>query len=121
MTWPALDDKLLADAAATYNFKLGIPTPLAITPDGPRGPRYQVQAGVIALAQFTGLPLVPVSCHLSAKKVLRSWDGFQVALPFGRCAVEIGEPLMVPRRLDAAEREQLRAELERRLRAITRD
>ena len=34
MTWPALDDKLLADAAATYNFRLGIPTPLAVTPDG---------------------------------------------------------------------------------------
>lgn len=34
MTWPALDDKLLADAAATYNFRLGIPAPLAVTPDG---------------------------------------------------------------------------------------
>ena len=34
MTWPALDDQLLADAAATYNFRLGIPTPLAVTPDG---------------------------------------------------------------------------------------
>src|SRR4051812_14014467 len=34
MSWPALDDKLLADAAATYNFKLGVPAPLAITPDG---------------------------------------------------------------------------------------
>lgn len=34
MTWPALDDKLLADAAATYNFRLGIPTVLAVTPDG---------------------------------------------------------------------------------------
>ncbi|MDB4962195.1 MAG: Dipeptidyl peptidase [Myxococcales bacterium] len=34
MTWPALDDQLLADAAATFNFKLGIPTPLAIAPDG---------------------------------------------------------------------------------------
>ncbi len=33
-TWPALDDKLLADAAATYNFRLGIPIPLAVTPDG---------------------------------------------------------------------------------------
>lgn len=94
---------------------------LAITPDGPRGPRYQVQAGVIALAQFTGLPLVPVSCYLSSKKVLQSWDGFQVALPFGRCEVEIGEPLPVSRRLDSAGREQLRVELERRLRAITRD
>jgi dipeptidyl-peptidase-4 len=34
MTWPALDDKLLADAAATFNFRLGLPTPLAITRDG---------------------------------------------------------------------------------------
>jgi dipeptidyl-peptidase-4 len=33
-TWPALDDKLLADSAATYNFRLGLPVPLAITPDG---------------------------------------------------------------------------------------
>ncbi|MBA3396568.1 MAG: prolyl oligopeptidase family serine peptidase [Deltaproteobacteria bacterium] len=33
-TWPALDDKLLADAAATFNFKLGVPAPLAVTRDG---------------------------------------------------------------------------------------
>lgn len=33
-SWPALDNALLADAAATYNFRLGIPVPLAITPDG---------------------------------------------------------------------------------------
>lgn len=94
---------------------------LAITPDGPRGPRYQVQLGVIVLAQFSGLPLVPVCTHLTRKKVLRSWDGFQVPLPFGRCEVHIGEPLAVPRRLTDAEREQYRAELERRMLAITRD
>lgn len=34
MTWPALDDKLLADAAETFNFRLGIPAPLAIARDG---------------------------------------------------------------------------------------
>jgi dipeptidyl-peptidase 4 len=33
-TWPALDDKLLADAAETYNFKLGRPSPVGVTPDG---------------------------------------------------------------------------------------
>lgn len=33
-SWPALDEKLLADSAATYNFRLGLPVPLAITPDG---------------------------------------------------------------------------------------
>jgi len=33
---------------------------LALTPDGPRGPRRRVQAGVVLLASCTGLPLVPV-------------------------------------------------------------
>ena len=33
-TWPVLDDKLLADAAATFNFRLGVPAPLAVTRDG---------------------------------------------------------------------------------------
>ncbi len=33
-TWPALDETLLADAAATYNFRLGLPVPLKITEDG---------------------------------------------------------------------------------------
>lgn len=94
---------------------------LAITPDGPRGPRYHVQAGVIALAQYTALPLVPVSYHLSAKKVLRSWDGYQVPLPFSRCDLVFGQPLNVPRRLTETDRDELRAELERRLAAITRD
>ncbi|MFT3695363.1 MAG: DPP IV N-terminal domain-containing protein [Kofleriaceae bacterium] len=34
MTWPALDAQLLADSTATYGFRLGLPTPLAVTPDG---------------------------------------------------------------------------------------
>ena len=33
-TWPTLDAKLLADSAATYNFRLGVPVPLAVTADG---------------------------------------------------------------------------------------
>ena len=40
---------------------------LAITPDGPRGPRYVVQEGIMSLAQITGLPIIPVSYHLSWK------------------------------------------------------
>src|SRR5438477_4953579 len=40
---------------------------LAITPDGPRGPRYIIQPGAVALAQLTGQPLVPVSYQLRWK------------------------------------------------------
>ena len=94
---------------------------VAITPDGPRGPCYVVQEGVTALAQLTGLPIVPVSYHLNRKIRLKSWDRFQVPLPFARCTVEIGEPLRVSRDSSEAEREQFRQQLETDLKALTRD
>jgi len=94
---------------------------IAITPDGPRGPRYQAQEGIIVLAQVTGLPIVPVAYRLSWKKVLRSWDGFQIPLPFSRCEVTFGSPLQIPRDLTPEQVAALRAELESRLKAITRD
>ena len=94
---------------------------LAITPDGPRGPRYIVQDGVIALAQLTGLPVVPVTYHLSWKYCPRSWDRFQVPLPFARCEWQLGNVIRVPREVTDAQREVLRQELEKAMLGITRD
>ena len=94
---------------------------LAITPDGPRGPCYIVQEGVISTAQLTGLPIVPASYHLNWKIRAKSWDGFQIPLPFARCEITVGRVLRVPRETDAAGREELRKKLEAELRAITRD
>jgi lysophospholipid acyltransferase (LPLAT)-like uncharacterized protein len=94
---------------------------LAITPDGPRGPCYVLQEGVVAAAQLTGLPILPVVYHLSWKWTLKSWDRFQIPLPFCLCSVTVGEPVRVPTTLDDAGREAVRVDLERRLRAITRD
>lgn len=94
---------------------------LAITPDGPRGPRYVVQEGAMALAQVTGLPVVPVSYHLSRKIQLKSWDQFQIPLPFALCEVTAGRVFRVPREVSDAEREALRRRLEAELRTISRD
>ena len=94
---------------------------LAITPDGPRGPCYIVQEGVISTAQLTGLPIVPVAYHLNWKIRAKSWDRFQIPLPFARCEITIGKVLRAPREMDAAGREELRKQLEAELRAITRD
>lgn len=94
---------------------------LAITPDGPRGPCYVVQDGVIALAQLTGLPIVPASYHLNWKFRTKSWDGFQIPFPFARWTVTFGEPVRVSREATPAEREQARLNLETRLKNITVD
>ena len=94
---------------------------LAITPDGPRGPRYTVQDGVISLAQLTGLPIVPVTYHLAWKIPVRSWDRFQIPLPFTKCVMQLAEPFHVPRGATEAEREEVRRRLENCLRDLTVD
>lgn len=94
---------------------------IGVTPDGPRGPRYVVQEGVMVMSQFTGLPIVPVSFHLSRKISLKSWDQLQIPLPFSRCDVILGKSISVPRNSSDAEREMLRQQLESELRAISHD
>lgn len=94
---------------------------LAITPDGPRGPCYTVRDGVIATAQLTGLTIVPASYQLNWKIQLKSWDRFQIPLPFARCEITTGRVMRVPREATEAERESLRQQLETEMRAITKD
>jgi lysophospholipid acyltransferase (LPLAT)-like uncharacterized protein len=94
---------------------------LAVTPDGPKGPRYVVQNGVIALAQVTGFPIVPVTCYTQPKICLKSWDGFQIPLPFSRCELVLNQPIFVPREADQASREERRSELQSRLCQATID
>jgi hypothetical protein len=94
---------------------------LAITPDGPRGPRYVVQEGIMALAQVTGRPIIPASYQLRWKIQVKSWDRFQIPLPFSRCEMVLGQPVWVPREASDAERESLRQQLEATLKEISRD
>lgn len=95
---------------------------LAITPDGPRGPIFSVQPGVVSLAQLTRLPILPASYRLSWKKVLhRSWDRFEIPLPFSRVDVYFGEPIEVPRHYRDQQREEVRALIRKRLFELTQD
>jgi hypothetical protein len=92
---------------------------IGITPDGPRGPRYKVQHGVISLAQLTGAAIHPVSYSVNWKITFNSWDRFIVPLPFARCVLRVGEPVTVPRDADDSQREACRARLEQQLIHLT--
>lgn len=94
---------------------------LAVTPDGPRGPCYVMQPGVMTLAQVTGLPILPCSYRLSGKVRLKSWDRFQIPLPFTACEMLTGELIRVPRDATEADRDRLRQQLQEALMAITHD
>jgi len=92
---------------------------LAVTPDGPRGPAYIVQDGVMTLAQVTGLPIVPFSYRLSWKIKVKSWDRFQIPLPFARCEMFFGDPIPVPRDVTDEGRAKLRQRLHDELMVTT--
>ena len=91
---------------------------LGITPDGPRGPCYEIQDGILSLAQLTGLPIVPLGCQARRKVRFKSWDRFQLPWPLTRCDVAFGEPLEVPRKATDEERNALKDDLKRRMMEI---
>lgn len=88
---------------------------LAITPDGPRGPRRQAKEGAAWLAQATGRPLLPVAFAARPRYRLGTWDRLMLPVPFGRGAFVYGEPLWVDRSDGSAARREATDELGRRL------
>ncbi len=88
-----------------------VPRLLGLTVDGPRGPAWEVKPGVVALAEHTGLPLVPMVARGPGFRA-RSWDRLQIPYPFARCVARFGTALPAPRRDD---REGVRRELQRSL------
>ncbi len=68
---------------------------VAITPDGPRGPRRRAAPGVAQLAELSGAPVLPCAAQTTRRMKLGTWDGMVLPLPFGRGAIVCGEPIAV--------------------------
>lgn len=88
---------------------------IGFTPDGPKGPAREVKQGVLYLAQESGLPILPLASAASRSLVLeRSWDKFQVPLPFSRLALAYDPPIRVAPGDDLeAKKAELKAALDR--------
>ncbi|MBF0237265.1 MAG: lysophospholipid acyltransferase family protein [SAR324 cluster bacterium] len=74
-------------------------TPAAVTPDGPRGPIYKVQPGILMIAKMTGLPIIPWHAEASRQWEARSWDRHKFPKPFSRIVAGYGQPFYVPSKL----------------------
>lgn len=94
---------------------------LGITPDGPRGPREKVQPGVIYLAKRLGLPVIPIGVSVRPGLRLKSWDRFMIPLPFARCTVVYGEPVLLDDCVTKEAIDRAGADLESRLGEVTRE
>jgi len=92
---------------------------IAITPDGPRGPRYSLGPGIILLAQTTGARILQAHASFSRCIRMKTWDGFIIPLPFSKVSVTIDEALAIPGELTGEEFEEKRKYLEDLLKHAT--
>lgn len=94
---------------------------IAITPDGPRGPRCVAQPGVVIIAQRSGLPVLPLTSACDRVKRLSSWDQFQIPAPFSRVIVGYGPPIRVPADANSSDLDRYRRLIEEGVNRLTRD
>jgi lysophospholipid acyltransferase (LPLAT)-like uncharacterized protein len=99
--------------------KLAQTAHLAITPDGPRGPRREVQPGLVYLAARTSLPIVPAGFAYDRPWRARSWDRFAMPRPWSRATCVTGEPIRVPAAVSREELEDYRRQVEVELLRVT--
>ena len=95
--------------------------PGVVIPDGPQGPRFKVQPGVVMMAKKAGIPIVPISYSAKRIKVFNSWDRFILPYPFTTCRMIYGHPIYVPENADKEQEALYTARLEAELCRITRE
>ena len=91
---------------------------VVITPDGPRGPAYELGPGIIFLAQKSGAAVLPVNMEYSTCWRIKSWDRFIIPRPFSKVRVIIGQPHRVKSTSTDAEFEAERVRLQNAMMAL---
>ncbi len=88
---------------------------IAITPDGPRGPRQNFKAGAVVTAKRSGIPLILAGVGFKGKKTLRNWDKFEIPHFFTMAKIVYSEPLNIDPKLSYEETSVIIAQCESEL------
>jgi hypothetical protein len=91
---------------------------ILITPDGPRGPAYEIGPGIVFLAQRTGAAVVPINMEFSSCWRVNSWDGFILPRPFAKVRLIFGAPHRVRATISPEEFEAERLSLQKAAMAL---
>lgn len=86
---------------------------IAISPDGPRGPRREMAMGPIFLASLLGMPIVPVGLAIDRAWRLNTWDKFAIPKPFARARMIFGPKIRIPRKCTREQLETRRQSVQR--------
>lgn len=92
---------------------------VVFTPDGPRGPAYQIKNGPVHVASKMGIPIIPIGINHSAYWTIKSWDRFRIPKPWSKLTVRIGHEIYVPSELDSTQIELWRKKAEDELNLVS--
>ncbi len=88
-----------------------------ITPDGPRGPKYQLQPGALKLAQLQEVPIVIKHLNLKSYwEITKAWDDLRIPKPFSKIEIVYDAPIHIPKKISEEELEKIRCEIEQQMR-----
>jgi hypothetical protein len=94
---------------------------IAITPDGPKGPIYKLKAGAVITAKKSGLPLILVGVGHSKKRILKSWDKFEIPKFFSHVKVVYSNPIFIKNDLSYEETSKIIEQCERELNRLQKE
>lgn len=83
--------------------------------DGPRGPKGEIKAGLIRLAQLSKAAILPLYISVDRAWITGSWDRFLIPKPFGKVLVRFGDPIEVPEQMDPKTFEAFRLNVEKKM------
>jgi len=92
---------------------------VGVTPDGPRGPRDEAQAGGLKIAPMANAAIIPVGASASRGRRFNSWDRFLAPAPFSKYCFVVGQPLRVPHNIGPEDVAALRAALNDAINDVT--
>jgi lysophospholipid acyltransferase (LPLAT)-like uncharacterized protein len=82
-----------------YNEGFGI----AITPDGPRGPKHKINSSIVKIASKLSAPIYILSYSAKRKITFKSWDNFILPLPFNQIILLTGSPIFIKKNISDEE------------------
>lgn len=83
---------------------------IAITPDGPRGPKEKIKPGLVKLSQLSGCPILPINIKHEKARHLNTWDSFKIPKMFSKVYIHIGKPYQIDREVADLKTEELKVE-----------
>lgn len=89
---------------------------VCVTPDGPRGPRYELKMGGIRIAQTKEVPLVYCSVRFNKFSALNSWDRFEIPHLFSKACMTFSDPITVPTALTGQSLDDFKSRIEAEMR-----